>query len=191
MKKEPLEAAVLKHVLLVLLLALTISGCSTITYKEPKSGSVARVRFVSDLEGVTVVRGYSSTECDGEHEMMRLRNGFFINSDPRRLGIPLCDYHKNAAQEFFISAGVPQIYMFDATLYKNSSIYQCGVVVQQKFEEGKDYEVSYKWNNFNCNVEVSEIKANDSGRAEKVMLQKRDNRLNQSCLTAFKKKRFW
>jgi hypothetical protein len=149
-----------------------MTGCASVTYEEPKSGPVvARVRFVSDMEEITVVRGYKSKECDDEHEMMRLRNGFVLNSDPRRLGIPLWNYHKNAAKEFFISAGIPQVYMFEAA-QGTRYIYECGVVIQQTFDEDKDkdYEVNYKWNIPNCNVKVYEIKKNTSGSAEKVLL---------------------
>ena len=177
------------HNILLLLLTLTITGCASVTYEEPTSGPIARVRFVTDMEMVTVVRGYKSKECDDEHEMMRLRNGFVFNSDPRCLGIPLWDYHENGAKEFYIRAGVPQVYMFEGAK-GNRIICKCGVVIQHTFEEGKDYEVSYKWNNCNCNVEVYEIRKNIVGNAEKILLQNRDRNLpsdfSKTCLAKFK-----
>ncbi|AIK96553.1 hypothetical protein [Candidatus Odyssella acanthamoebae] len=176
-------------------LALTIVGCTSVSYEEPKSGPVARVRFVTNRDGITVIRSYKSKKCDGGHEMMRISNGFDFNSSLRRLGIPLWDYHHNAAKELFIRANIPQVYMFQSAAQSGSYIYKCGVFVQQKFEEGKDYELSYKLDNNNCNLEVYEIKTNASGNPEKVLLQKRDKQLlpdfSESCLVKFKQPRWF
>ncbi|WP_156962144.1 hypothetical protein [Candidatus Paracaedibacter symbiosus] len=176
-------------------LVLTIAGCASVTYEEPKSGSVARVRFVTNTDGGTIVRGYRSKECDGEYEMMRLRNGFLFNSDPRRLGIPLWNYHKNAAKEFFISAGIPQVYMFEGNELNERYSYKCGTVMQQIFEAGKDYEINYKWHKSNCTLRIYEIKTSTSGSAEKVLLQERGNRLSSefsnACLQKFKQVRWY
>ena len=50
----------------LLSLVLIIAGCASVTYEEPKSGPVARVRFVTNNDGTTIVRSYSSKECDEE-----------------------------------------------------------------------------------------------------------------------------
>ncbi|WP_139016800.1 hypothetical protein [Candidatus Odyssella thessalonicensis] len=179
----------------LLFIAATVTGCASVTYEEPKSGPVARVRFVTDTPYITVIRGYSSKECNDEHEMMRLRNGFLFNSDPRSLGMPLGGYHKNAAKEFLITANIPQVYMFEHTEATGYYSYKCGVVIQQTFEEGKDYELSYHWNKPSCNIEVFELKKTGSDNIEKILLQKRDNKLisdfSHSCLTKFKQPRLY
>lgn len=186
---------IIKHSLVLVPITLILSGCSTITYVEPKSGPVARVRFVTDTDEITIVRSYNSTSCDGEKEMLRLRNGLLLNSTPKRLNMPLWDYHRNAAKEFFVSSNNQQIYMFEGGKTNLSYATSCGVAIKQQFEEGKDYEVSYKWNNSNCYVEVSEIKKNSSGGFDKILLQNKDCKLNnefsKSCLAKFKELRLW
>ncbi|MBW8308790.1 MAG: hypothetical protein K0M45_04000 [Candidatus Paracaedibacteraceae bacterium] len=193
MKKKIFKITAPHSVLLPL--ALIITGCAGVSYQDPKSGPVTRVRFVTDTTGPVAVRSYASKECDGEYRMMDLRNGVLLGSEPRRLGIPLWNYHTNAAKEVLIRAGIPQFYMFQGVENSRNYIKSCGIVVQQKFEEGKDYEVSYKWSRQNCKLEVYEIKTNASGDAEKILLQKRDNRLDsdftQSCLAKFKQQRWF
>lgn len=179
----------------VLLLMLVGSGCSSITYKEPESGPKARVRFATDSESVTTVRSYSSTKCDNEQHMMGLRKGFLLNPNEKQLGIPLWDYHKNAAKEVFVTANIPQIYLFASNkeIYymRNQYLLNCGVFIKQQFEAGKDYEISYKWDNNKCFAEISEIKLNSSGNYEKVLLQKRGSELTNDfskiCFTYFNK----
>ena len=150
---------------------------------------------MSDTDAITVVRSYASANCDGENEMMRLRNGFVLNSSPKRLGIPLWDYHDNAAKEFFVTANNPQIYMFEGNEHSGRSIMKCGVAIKQKFEEGKDYEVNFTMKSFSCSAKVSEMKNNESGHPEKVVLQKRNSQLtsefSKACLAEFKKSRLW
>lgn len=114
-------------------LSLTMAGCTSVTYQEPKMGPMARVRFATDTTNVTVVRGYGSLRCDNEHEMLRLRKGFVFNSGPRRLGIPLWLYHKNAAKELFIRPGIAQVYVFVGAKNIHPIYYTCGVMVQKIF----------------------------------------------------------
>lgn len=195
MKMKSFGTTFLKHLMFSLPIALTISGCASITYVEPQSGPVAKVRFASNTSMPTIIRSYSSTACTGENEMMRLRNGFFLNSEPKKLGIPLWNYHENAAKEFFVSTNNEQIYMFESTEIIGGRNRKCGVAVKQKFEAGKDYELSYSMNNSNCYVVISEIKNNASGQPEKVILQKRDSHLSadfsEACISEFKKIRLW
>lgn len=175
-----------------LVLSLITSGCTpSVTYVEPKTGPLARVRFVTADNGVTVY-SYSSKECNGEKEMMRLINDIALNSDPRRLGMPLWDYHKNAAKEFYVTAGIPHIYMFKSGTLSGRLQTRCGAFMQQTFEEGKDYELKLT-NSTRCILEAYEIRMNASGSAEKVLLQKIDNKLSpdfsKACITNFKQHR--
>lgn len=192
----------LKKITSLLLMALPvvlITGCSTITYEEPKSGPVARVRFVTNTRSMMVVRGYKSTECDDEHEMMRLRNGFLLISDPKRLGIPLWDFHDNAAKEFFIPADVPQTYLFKVVEREGRMITKCGVFLKQTFEKNKDYELNYHLNGIGCRIDVYELKRNQSNinseKVEKVLLQSQNHTLSSdfspSCMTRFKQIRLY
>lgn len=195
MGNKPQLTVAINNLLFLLFLTRIISGCSTVSYVEPKSGPIARVRFVTDTDGIAAVREYASTNCDNEKEMMRLRNGYLLNSNPKCLGIPLWNYHKNAAKEFFISANIPHVYMVYGSEITGSTIYRCAVILSQEFEEGKDYEIYYKWNASKCSVDISEIKKNDLGIAEKILLQKRTNKLNNdfslSCMKVFKNPRLF
>ena len=178
-----------------LVLLLSITSCSTFSYKEPKSGPVARVRFVTNSTSITVVRAYDSSRCEEENEMMRLRNGFFLFSSPKKLGIPLNNFHDNAAKEVLVKAGGPEAYMFeDAESYGTTSV-KCGVVVKQLFEEGKDYELSYDFNNANCFLDVYEISKDKAGSAQRVLLQRRDKRMTSdfsaACVDKFNKIRLY
>ncbi len=195
MKTKSHRTDIFKHLMLTLPLALTLSGCSTVSYVEPTSGPTARVRFVTDTDQITIVRSYSSTNCDNESEMMRLRNGFLLVGEPRRLGIPLWNYHNNAGKEFLVNSNKPHVYMIEGSEQSYRQIRKCGTAIKQKFEEGKDYEISYKWNFSNCRVEVSEIKKDELGEFKKVILQERNNKLtpefSKSCLSEFKKLRLY
>jgi hypothetical protein len=39
-----------------------------------------------------------------ETEWMRLRDGYLTNSQPKKLGMPLWNYHENAAKEVYVEA---------------------------------------------------------------------------------------
>jgi|GEM_PF-2600725 len=201
MKNTSCRQILLQKILLLLPLVATLSGCvSIVSYKEPKSGPTARVRFVSDTSNViTTIREYDSTNCDNEKEMMRLRKGFLLRSDPRTLGMPLNNYHENAAKEFLVTAGVPHVYMFTHANISSSGSYvitkSYAVILYQKFEKDKDYELSYKENRSKPYVEVSEIKTDSNGVSKKIFVQRVTSRLHSefsnACMNAFKKKRFW
>ncbi|NCT06590.1 MAG: hypothetical protein GW769_07440 [Alphaproteobacteria bacterium] len=113
--------------------------------------------------------------------------------------MPLNNYHENAAKEFLVTAGVPHVYMFTHADISSSGSYMptksYGVFLYQKFEQDKDYEISYSANASGAFVEVSEIKINEDNVAKKVFLQRVNNRsfgdFSKTCLKAFKKKRFW
>ena len=89
----------------VVIISVVLTGCESLLYKEPMAGPQARVRFVTETEGVTVLRVYNDTHCTtNETEWMRLRDGFVLRSTPKVLGMPLWKYHKNAAKEVFVEA---------------------------------------------------------------------------------------
>ena len=85
--------------------------------------------------------------------------------------------------------------MFEGSKITNMDSYKihkgCAVILSQKFEENKSYEISYKWNGGKCYADLSEIKRNKAGVAEKVLLQKRTSALNgefsDACMKTFKK----
>ena len=92
----------------VVIISVVLTGCASLLYTEPMAGPRARVRFVTETEGVTVLRVYDDTQCTtNETEWMRLRHGIllrYILSTPKVLGMPLWKYHKNAAKEVFVEA---------------------------------------------------------------------------------------
>jgi hypothetical protein len=172
-------------------------GCSTIRYTEPATGPKARVRFVTDTESVTVVWGYKTENCENEEEWMRLRNGPLINSSPKKLGIPLWNYHENSAKEFYVSTERPLILMFKGseTVVKISEVrtYFCAVPIIYKLQE-KNYEVSFNLHKKQCTVDVFEIVKTESGAFEKRLLKTFDNEVrfnNADCMKAFKKLRLY
>ena len=81
--------------------------------------------------------------------------------------------------------------LFNGFKVDSHSFYRCSVAIEQIFEEGKDYELSYKWlNNRSCNLEVFEVKTDDKGNPDRILLYEKDNTLpfnfSKSCLTKFK-----
>ena len=76
-------------VILLLQLLISLMSCSTINYNEPKDGNLSRVRFATKHTGLTTVYNYETKECKNENKWMLLRNGPFINSSPKNLGLPL------------------------------------------------------------------------------------------------------
>jgi hypothetical protein len=163
-----------------------LTGCSSISYEEPKSGPVARVRFVTDSNFIVNIYGYKPETCDEESYMMTLRNGFRFRTDAKRLGIPLWDYNENAGKEFLIPAGLPQIFSFRTIALQQTGLYtfierSCFSVIHQNFEEGKDYELSHHYeyhsNRPFCSINLFEIKTNEKGISEKVPLQRQGSTL--------------
>jgi hypothetical protein len=172
-------------------------GCSSIRYTEPTTGPTARVRFAVDTESVTVVWGYKTENCENEEEWMRLRNGPLVNSSPKTLGMPLWNYHKNAAKEFYVSTERPLIVIFKGseTSFEIRGVvtYLCAVPIIYQFED-KDYEVSFNWHKKQCTVDVFEIVKTESGAHEKRLLKAFDNKVrfnNADCMKAFKKLRLY
>lgn len=156
------------------------NGCATLSYVEPTDGPRARVRFVGALSGVTVVTSYKSANCVGESEMMRLKNGFLFRSSPKTLGIPLGEnYDKNRVKEVYVSANIPNYYIFSNGVIINNISLSCAVAVAIEFDDGKDYELKFEGNGSfvppECSVKVYEIVSKAEAMPKKVPLEKHDS----------------
>jgi hypothetical protein len=157
----------MRYLVFFVLLSITC-GCASLTYVEPTTGNRARVRFVTDSEAPSVLRVYEGSDCSGkEQEWMRLRVGVLLRGSVKRLGMPLWNYHDNAAKEVYVSTEKPLTAIFWGTEvagdYQYQYHYQCGVPVTASFQQDKDYEVKYVWNRTACTVLLSEITAGSAG----------------------------
>jgi hypothetical protein len=144
---------------LACLLILSLSGCAALTYDEPQTGSRARVRFVTDGKDPSVLTVYDGDDCSGEERhWMILRNGVLLTSSLKRLGMPLWNYHDNAAKEVYVSTDKPLTAIFwGGESVGNYYHYSCAVPFTARFKEGKDYEVKYRWDRTKCTVSLYEI----------------------------------
>lgn len=176
----------------ILYSVLTLFGCATLSYQEPTIGPRAKVRFTTNTYDIMVIRGYSSQGCDNEQELMRLRVGSLINSNPKSLGMPLGDgYHKNAAKEVYMKTNEPHRLMFNGTKSSYKVIHSCGVFVEQEFLPNKQYEMNYIWHNNTCYVSIYEIKNNAQDKWIRDLIRVQDNRIvNEKCLKVFKQTRW-
>jgi hypothetical protein len=182
-----------------LAIAVVVAGlgaCSTLNHVEPTSGPIARVRFASDFEAVSVMRVYDDSNCEiNEREWFRLRKGPLVNSTPARLGLPAWDYHENAAKELRVLANKPihGLFKVDAVVQRGigTAIQLCGIAFSYVFEEGKDYEVRFGGSTQQCNAVVSQLSSGPYG-AEQKQLTVLTNRSNsQGCAAAFRRTRVW
>lgn len=149
----------------IYLLIISLSGCASLTYVEPQTGDRARVRFATDTVSPTVLRVYDGEDCSGdEHEWMRLRVGVLVTGSLKRLGMPLWNYHDNAAKEVYVSSDKPISAIFWGTEIAGNYHYQCGVPFSTSFQKDKDYEVKYIWGRTSCAVSVAEITADSPGQ---------------------------
>lgn len=179
---------------------LTLFGCATLSYQEPTIEPRAKVRFTTNTSDPMVIRSYNSQDCDNEQELMRLRVGFVINSNPKTLGMPLGEeYHKNATKEVYMKANQPYRLMFSGTKFSYKVIGSCGVTVipscgvfvEQEFLPNKQYEMNYIWHNDTCYVSIYEIKNNAQNKWVRDMIRVQDNRIfNKKCLKTFKQTRY-
>ncbi|MDD2989679.1 MAG: hypothetical protein PHI64_12050 [Zoogloea sp.] len=180
--------------LLIGMLTLSLSGCAALTYTEPQTGSRARVRFVTDTASPSVLKVYDGDDCSGaEHEWMRLRVGALLRGSVKRLGMPLWNYHDNAAKEVYVSNDKPLYAMFWGNEIEGSIHYQCGVPLKIQFQENKDYEVRYRWNRSQCTVIFSEILKNDAGEhfaQEKEIFNNKTTAKDSGCQKQFTRLRF-
>lgn len=171
-----------------------LAGCAALSYQEPLQGARARVRFVTDATGVTVLRAYSDTGCtQNEAEWMRLRHGPLATSRLKTLGMPLWNHHENAAKEVYVDASQRMNGMFFGhQAIGIGVIHQCGVPFSFPFEANRDYEVKYHFVPRQCHVVISEIVPNGNAWAYK-RLARFDNRTDQQtqgCYEQFKRLRW-
>jgi hypothetical protein len=116
-----------------------------------------------------------------------------INSSPKRLGMPLWNYHDNAAKEVFVEAN-KQIYgLFQGGETNAVKIYLCGTPFSYSFQEGADYEVRFKWAPQECRVTIAQIADGPTGMElrELAAFSNHVNETNKGCLAAFKKPRLY
>ncbi len=169
-------------------------GCNSVSYVEPLSGDVSRVRFATKEPSPVVVRAYENAECDGESEWMRIVNHAVIgSSQTRSLGMPLQDFHKNAFKEFNVPAGSEKVVMFFGAQQKGGVIFSCAVPLSLNFlEKNKDYELFFELTRQACTVTASEI-SNSGGPVRKTLKEYSNNRgdLGDACMAAFKKSRIY
>jgi hypothetical protein len=180
--------------LFVALSALLLSGCSALVYQEPTSGPRARVRFVTDSYMITVLRTYSDKNCSDETEWLRLRNAkIFLNSSPKRLGMPLWRHHEHAAKEVYVATDKPVFGMMQSEDMEYSRIYTCAAPFAYKFQQDVDYEVNFNFSKAQCTVQISKIVQTAKGPRLQ-QLAEFDNRVqegSEGCMAAFKKKRLY
>lgn len=146
--------------LLAALGLLACAGCAGLSYVQPTSGDRARVRFVTETSTLAVMKGYDGPDCSGEErEWMRLRVGPLITSTVTRLGMPLWEFHDNAAKEVYVATNKDLV----ALIWTEQGTLKCGVPVTYRFMPGQDYEVKYTSSGRSCSVSISMIAARGDG----------------------------
>lgn len=183
----------MKRIFLVLALLLS-GGCTSLSYTEPAEGPRARVRFATTTSAITVLRVYDDANCtQNETEWMRLRAGVLMNSSPKKLGLPLWNFHENAAKEVYVRANKDVHGMFFGSQSMGTTTYSCGVPFSYNFLDNSDYEVKFIWGPSRCLVSISQITGAGSDASLKLVAMQ-DNRVtdsNRGCMDQFKKQRLY
>ena len=159
------------------ILGALLGGCVSMSaYRDPESGPRARVRFVADTWDVSVLYKYADAECKtGEQEMMRLHAGSSFNrSPPRRLGMPLWQFHDNEAQEVYVTPG-PFYGRFEGGVDAGLTTFTCKTPFSFAPEAGHDYEVRFVVSPPKCGVEIAEIRS--TGGSESIRVPMAGNQL--------------
>lgn len=173
---------------------LCITACSTLKYQEPRTGPLARVRFATDSNQISILRTYEDKSCSiNETEWLRIRNGYVINSTPKKLGMALWSYHDNAAKEILVDANREIYGLFQGSEVEGNAIYTCGTPFSYSFQENLDYEVFFKWSNKECRVTIAKIIDSPIG-FQKQRLAEFSNKINdenKGCLESFEKPRLY
>jgi hypothetical protein len=180
-------------VITFILLALLLQGCSKLTYVEPTSDQRSKVRFAT-TNGIGILRQYESESCENETEWVRLRKGSLLGSSEKKLGIPLWNYHKNAAKEVYVESNKDFYFMFFGETRIGSTTYTCAVPVWANFQTKKSYEIVIHPMPSSCTVDFTEIVKNDTGGYVKVIKQQFTNKIssrNFDCKSSFEKARFY
>jgi len=183
-----------KEILFYFIFFTIVSGCSTISYTEPTDGKLSKVRFTTNTKNVLSVSSYSNENCENEQGLMSLRDGYLFNSSPKKLGIPLWSYHKNAAKEFFFRANKNHYFIFygssNEATYRGSNVFSCAVPLAVKFSSKKDYELSYKLKGKRCMVEISIIERRKNNYVKKKSHLFYNN-WTKECQKVFDGLKFW
>lgn len=180
--------------ILAIVAPLFVASCSTIVYQEPAAGPRARVRYVTDSNSVSVLRTYGDENCaTNETEWMRLRNGMLLNSSPKRLGMPLWNYHDNAAKEIYVEANKPIHALFHGGETVGLTTYACATPFSFSFNENTDYEVRFKWATKACGVSIFQLIKNPDGVAmqEVATFTNQATGANKGCLARLTEKRLY
>lgn len=175
---------------LLLVFVSGLIGCSTLKYVEPQEGDRARVRFATNSESITVVRGYSDLECNNEQELMRLRDGPLVNSAKKSLGMPLSDFSKNAAKEVYFRSSEEIIIMFFGAESIGNVIYSCAVPLKASFQKNRDYELFFDFKYSTCQVVFTEI-VNSDGVVKRVAIETFYNTGSKGCISSLWKSRWY
>lgn len=174
--------------------SLFVTACSTLTYQEPTAGQRARVRFVTDSSSVSVLRTYGDENCStNEVEWLRLRNGPLLNSSPKRLGIPLWNYHDNAAKEVYVEADKQINGLFQGGEPTGIKVYLCGTPFTYSFQAHSDYEVRFRWAPKECRVTIAQVVDTQKGLElqEVAAFSNQATEANKGCIAAFNMKRLY
>ena len=169
--------------LIVYIVLLFVSGCEAVRYAEPTGDNTSKVRFATKNSDVVTVYEYDNRECQNERLILGLKNGWLAKSEVKRKGIPLWDYHDNAAKELFVLAGIEHTYMFRYSWQIGDRYERCAVPVHFTFEKGRDYELLHHL----CFVTVYEIEDNN-GKSEKsklVQFSSKGENVTQGCYDEF------
>jgi hypothetical protein len=156
------------------------------------AGNEARVRFVTTTGSLTLIHKYDDDECKkGEQELARLRNGFLLaNPGPplKKLGMPLWEFHENAATELPVAAGK----RFHGMFYATKGNVKCGIPFSFDFKEGRDYEVVYDFPGIaaNCTVKIFVLEGN-KGSVRRTVQPVLPHRNPETCRPAFSKPRLF
>jgi hypothetical protein len=162
------------HGLLIALLCCVASACATVTYREPKGGERARVRFATTSQDDLVVQHYERGGCEGqEREWMRFYRGALVGAEPRRLDIPLQNPDHKVAMELHVAAGEHHFLFvgsgFDVGRRRDVV---CGVPVSLRLAAGQDYELEFSSAITRCAVEFATFRRSQAGASERMPLQR-------------------
>jgi len=159
--------------------------------RESVAGNEARVRFVT-TGNLTILRKYDDDECKkGEQELARLRNGFLLaNPGPplQKIGMPLWEFHENAATELPVATGK----RFHGMFYSYKGDLKCGIPFSFDFREGRDYEVVYDFPNIvaKCAVKIFLLEGNKAS-VRRTVQPVLPHRNPEACRHAFDKPRLF
>ena len=141
---------------------LSLAGCGLVHYGEPSTGPIARVRFVSEAPGVTILRQYDDPDCEtGEREVARFSKSAITNH--KSIGMPLPkDLTRGQQTEVLVTGAQPFYGMVSITvdLYGNM---KCRAAFSFGALAGRDYEVALSYISGTCGVTLARIEKDAAG----------------------------